>query len=104
MKHRQGWALEQGEFSGRDGSLPARSRPPFIHPFSPCLLSTDHVLGARETVADKTGQVLAALSLHSRDVCRQTMNKEIDKVILDHGEGYAGNKMWSLDCFLREGS
>lgn len=55
-------------------------------------------------MADKTGQVLAALSLRSRDVCGQTTNKEIDKVILDHGEGYAGNKMWSSDCFLREGS
>lgn len=62
------------------------------------------MLGARETMADKTGQVLAALSLRSRDVCGQTTNKEIDKVILDHGEGYAGNKMWSSDCFLREGS
>lgn len=30
--------------------------------------------------------------------------QEIDKVILDCGEGYAGNKMWSLDWFLREGA
>lgn len=25
-------------------------------------------------------------------------------MILDCGEGYAGNKMWSLDWFLREGA
>ena len=56
--------------------------------------------GARGT-RDRLGP--AAPSFHSRSI-RQTANKEIDRAILDCGEGQAGNEMWSLDCFLREGA